>query len=190
MIFDSPHPEIDWPGLANTVRSMQHMFDAGIVFKTSYAPSHIRAFANNLPLPLFIYVERDPFDVGLSLLAARKAIYGRRDRWWSNYAPNYRELAQLPFDQQIAGQVLSLIDTYEAAIKCISSDLVIRLEYSRICEAPSDILSTLQTHLTNTHGVNIAIRNAPPNRFKFHTRPNNLNADQRAVVEAIQARGN
>ncbi len=190
MIFDSPHPEIDWPGLVNTVRSMQQMFDAGIVFKTSYAPSHIRAFANNFPLPLFIYIERDPVDIGLSLLAARKKIYGRHDSWWSNYTPNYRELVQLPFDQQIAGQVHSLIDTYEAAVKCISSDLVVRLEYSCICEAPGDALSMVQTRLADIHGINVATRSAPPNRFEFHTRPDNLNADQRAVVKAIQAWGN
>ena len=185
--FDSPRPDVDWPGLVKTVRSMQQMFGAGIVFKTSYAPSHIRAFANNFPLPLFIYVERDPVDIGLSLLAARETIYGRRDHWWSVYSPNYKELAELPFDQQIAGQVHSLRDAYERAIKCVSSELVVRLEYSRICEAPGDILSTLQSRLADIHGVNVAMRNAPPSRFEFHTRPDDLNTDQRAVVEAIQA---
>ena len=168
---------------------MQATFGAGIVFKTPYAANHIANFAKTFSMPLFIYVERDPVDVALSILAARIAYYGRIDNWWSTYPPNYHALENKQFAEQIAGQVHSLCDAYEGAIECVPPEFVVRLEYSRICEAPRDVVSTLQTRLSDIHGVNVAMRNAPPSRFEFHTRPDSLNADQRAVVEAMQARG-
>ena len=189
MAFDNPRPEIDWPELGRAVRGMQGMFGTGIVFKTMYAPVHIREFAKTFSMPLFIYVERDPVDVALSILAARIAVYGRPDLWWSVYTPNYYALAELPFHQQIAGQVYSLRETYEKQIGLIPSELSMRLHYSRLCEAPSDVIDDIRTRVAEVYGVDIGLRFSPPERFEFRARPDVLDEDQKAVVsEALNYR--
>ena len=187
--FARPRPDIDWLGLGRTVQSMQATFGAAIVFKTLYVANHIANFPKTFSMPLFIYVERDPVDLALSIFATRIAYYGRIDSWWSTYPPDYHALENEPFAAQIAGQIHSLRNAYEGAKRCVSPELVVRLEYSRICEAPGNVVSTLRTLLSDIHRVNVAIRNAPPGRFEFHTRPDCLNADQHAVVGAMQARG-
>ena len=148
---------------------MQEMFGTGIVFKTPYTANHIEDFAKTFSLPLFIYVERDPVDVALSILAARIAYYGRVDSWWSTFPPNYHALANEPFAEQIAGQVHSLRDAYEGATECVPPELVVRLPYPRLCEAPGDVVSTLQTRLADIHGVNVAMaqRTASPVRVPY-----------------------
>lgn len=187
LAFDNPRPEIDWLELGRTARGMQSMFGSGIVFKTMYAPVHIRQFAKTFSMPLFIYVDRDPVDVALSILAARVAVYGRPDLWWSIYPPNYFSLAELPFHQQIAGQVYSLRETYEKQMKLIPSELSMRLHYSRVCEAPSEVIHDIQIRLAEVYGVDIGERFAPPERFEFRSRPDVLDEDQKAVITEILA---
>ena len=95
--FGLPRLDIDWTGLRRAVQGMQTIFVSGMVFKTVYALNHIDAFLKTFSMPLFVYVEREPEDVALSILAARHAYYGRSDAWWSTYPPNYHALANLPF---------------------------------------------------------------------------------------------
>ena len=187
LVFDHPNPEIDWSALGQTVQGMQQMFGTGIVFKTLHAPNHIRSFAKTFSMPLFIYVERDPVDVALSILAARKTIYGRTDVWWSKHSPNYHELAKLPFYQQIAGQVHSLRNIFEKMIELVPSELSMRLHYSRVCDAPDDVIHDIRTRVAEVYGVDIGIRFSPPERFEFRTRPHVLDEDQKAVVSEILA---
>ena len=186
LIFDNSNPEIDWLGLGRTVRGMQQMFGTGIVFKTMHAPNHIRAFAETFSLPLFIYVERDPIDVALSILAARKAIYGRSDIWWSKYSPDYYSLARQKSHHQIAGQVLSLGRIYEEMISLIPPELVVRLQYSRLCEAPRVVVDYIRARVEETYGSAIELRLTPPKRFQFRTRPDVLDDEQKAVVSAVR----
>ena len=187
LAFDQPKSTIDWAALGRTVRNMQDMFGTGIVFKTPHVANHVRAFATAFTMPLFIYIERDPVDVALSILTARIAYYGRPDVWWSTYPPNYRELAELPFAKQIAGQVRCLRTTYEREMRRIPPELVLRLRYSQLCSSPGDVVSMIQERVTATHGVSLERRLVPPERFEFKTRPDILDAQQKAVVAAIVA---
>ena len=184
--FNNPSPEIDWPGLGRTVRGMQGMFDSGIVFKTNYAPVHIREYAKSFSMPLFIYVERDPVDIALSILAARIAVYGRPDLWWSVYPPNYYELVELPFHQQIAGQVYSLRETYEKQVRLIPSELVIRLDYKDLCTRPADIISNVQTRVLDVHDFHLRRTLDHPEQFQFRTQSDVLDNNERLTVKAIR----
>ena len=185
--FADEKPGIDWIGLGETVRGMQYMFERGIVFKTSHVAYHLRKFAKIFSKPMFIYVERNPMDVSLSILAARIAIYGRPDVWWSNYPPNYHELAQLPFPQQIAGQVRCLRTTYEQELRRISPELVLRVHYSQLCSSPRKVIAMIQKRVTAIYGVTVDRRLVPPERFEFKTRSEILDADQKAVIAAMMS---
>lgn len=187
LAFDQSRDDIDWAALGDTVRCMQDMFGRGIVFKTLHAANHMRAFATTFAMPLFIYVERDPVDVALSLLGTRIAYYGRPDVWWSIYPPDYRELAALPFPQQIAGQVRSLRTTYEREMRRVPPELVLRVHYAELCSSPGEVVALVQDRVAALYGVTVEGHFAPPERFAFKTRPENLDANQEAVVAAMTA---
>ena len=184
--FGHHKPDVDWAGLGQVIRSMQGMFGSGIVFKTIYAGSYIQAFSETFAMPMFIYIERDPVDVALSILKGRMAYYGRASAWWSTYPPNYHALAELPFDRQIAGQVHSLRNAYEETMQHVCPELVFRLSYLRLCEDPAGVMSEIRDKVKEVHGVNLKTRLDPPERFKFHTRPASLNEDQETVVDALR----
>ena len=138
--YDCCNSKIDWSGLERVVRCMQAMFKSGVVLKAMHALNHMRAFGETFSMPLFVYVERDLSDVALSLLSARRAYYGRADTWWSLYPPNYHKLKTLPFDRQIAGQVHSLKKTHERMIKLVPPEVILRVDYARICEKPDSVV--------------------------------------------------
>ncbi len=74
------------------------------------------AFARVLPMPLFVHVRREPLDVALSILEARRRYYGDPSVWWSTHPPGYEALAELSPAEQIAGQVTGLRRAYAAQI--------------------------------------------------------------------------
>ena len=187
LAFGQSRDDIDWAALGRTVRCMQDMFGTGIVFKTPHVANHMRAFAAAFAMPLFIYIERDPTDVALSILGARIAYYGRPDIWWSTHPPNYRKLAVLPFPQQIAGQVHSLRSTYEREMRRLPPELVLRVRYSQLCSSPGDIVTSVQERVAAVHGVTVCERFDSPDCFAFKTRPEVLDASQKAVVTAMMA---
>ena len=185
IIFNRPKPHIDWSGLGQMVQKMQGLFGSGIAFKTIHAGGHIEAFAGTFRMPIFVYIERAPTDVALSVLAARKACYGCADVWWSTYPPNYHDLKKLKYDHQIAGQVLSLQRAYERALNLVESKLVLRLNYERLCKEPGIILEEVVQRVQQIYGVNIGVRLTPPRKFEFRTRPRALDEEQKAVLAAF-----
>lgn len=185
LCFNQPNASIDWAGLGRVVRCMQDAFGKGIVFKTMYAANHIKAFADTFSMPLFIYIERDSVDVGLSILSARKAYYGNPDEWWATYSPDYLSLAGLPFEQQIAGQVHSLRKTYEETLALLNPDRVIRIDYPRLCQSPGKLLEEICTRLQTRYGYDQKIRVAPPSTFEVQRKSGELDQQQQAVVNAI-----
>ena len=183
--YDCCDSRIDWSGLKHAIQCMQATFESGIVLKSMYAPNHMRAFSETFTMPLFVYVERDLFDVALSLLSARRAYYGRTDTWWSSYPPNYHELKKCPFDQQIAGQVHSLKNTYERMMKLVPSDVIVRVDYKRICEDPGGVVEHIRKRLQKVHGVKVDSKLVPPQRFSIRTRSEVLDREQKAVLAAM-----
>lgn len=184
--FGCRKADVDWAKLGRTVRSMQGMFGSGMVFKTVYAGSYIRAFSETFAMPLFIYIERDPVDVALSILKARVAYYGHAQAWWSTFPPNYPALAGLPFDRQIAGQVHSLRSAYEETMQLVSPERIVRLSYLRLCEDPAGVVSEIRGRIKEAYEVEVETRLDPPGQFKFQTRPEELTGNQRAVMESVR----
>ena len=183
--YDYPSEEIDWPGLGRVVRCMQEMFQSGIVLKAMLAPNHMKAFAETFAMPLFVYIERDPIDVALSLLSVRREYFGKVDTWWSLYPPNYLELKSYPFDRQIAGQVQGLNKTHERVLELVSSEITIKVRYEDMCMDPSTVIRQIRRRLRDAYGVDVGPRLIPPKSFLFQSRPAVLDEEQRAVLTAL-----
>ncbi|MCH8331709.1 MAG: hypothetical protein IH946_10110, partial [Bacteroidetes bacterium] len=97
--------KIDWDGLYQTLLNISDAFGKPFAFKALSPGHHIARFAEMLDKALFIYIERDPLDVGLSLYQARMEYYNDPAQWWSMFPPEYDALKDLPYWEQIAGQI-------------------------------------------------------------------------------------
>jgi hypothetical protein len=186
LVFGDPRPDLDWVGMGKVVRCMQDAFGKGMVFKTGYAANHIKKFSETFSSPLFIYIERDPADVAASILQARKSYYGNANTWWATYSPNYHDLKHLSFDEQIAGQVLSLGKTYEDAINSVDPATVIRVTYPELCKSPKALLDEIQRRLEQNYHFSQDLKVDPPPSFSMRKHSDTLDNEQLAVIKTLQ----
>ena len=182
----TPKEGISWGKLALKVLQMQERFDSGMVFKTAYAANHIRKFNKHFAFPFFIYIERDQIDVGLSILKSRISYYNDKEKWWSTFPPNYDDLKDLSFDQQIAGQVNGLSKTYNECMSLIGDKNILKISYHELCHDPNAIIHEIQKRIKYLYNYNINITSKPPMKFHFRKHDNmNLNTDQKKVRKSI-----
>ena len=158
---------IDWRGLKKTLLNLQHEFDKPMVFKNIFGAYHIRRFVDLLSRALFVYIERDPLDVAISMLDARRAFYGNPDTWWSTYPPEYDVLRDQPYMEQIAGQVHYLRRFYNRQMKALHGDNVVRITYRDLCSSPTDALEAIHRACMSFCNYDLEIATAPPSQFEY-----------------------
>jgi hypothetical protein len=158
--FGRPN-RVDWRGAGMAVQRVVDAAGAPVLFKTNFAGQFLADFAQWMPQPLFICVERDPADVALSILAARRRYYGRDDAWWATHSPDYLLLRTRSAPEQIAGQVMGLRRAYARAMDSVAPGLVLRLDYARLCADPVSNLVAVQERLRLLYGVDVARREGP-----------------------------
>ena len=181
---------IDWNDLKLKLKMMQAAFGKGLVHKTMYAGNFIREFHIHSPMSLFIYVERAFEDVALSILESRIKYYGNKDEWWATLPPNYYEVSEKPFDEQITHQIYGLKRAYEEAISLIPTQNVIRINYTDICSDPTAFLRTIRDRLRSLYGYEIGVVEEHPKSFKFKTyETNKFDAMQKKVLHTLKAFG-
>ncbi len=187
--FGGRDSHIEWDQLATVIACLQDKFGAGMVHKTNYAANFISGFATQLPMPIFIYVERDCIDVALSILSARQKYYGDLETWWATFPPSYEEIKGLPFAQQIARQVRDLRDVYTEAMASVPAELVVRLSYSELCANPRTALTLVRDRVAARYGTVIDMFPEVPENFIFRTREMALRPEERAVIAELKALG-
>jgi Sulfotransferase family len=187
--FSAADDHIDWAGLADVLGCLQDHFGAGIVHKTNFVANFIRGFSANLPMPIFICIDRPCIDVAFSILKARVRYYGDHNAWWATYPPSYGKIKDLPFAQQIARQVVDLRNVYEQCMALVDRDLVLRFSYSELCDNPGAVLADIQRRVADRHGVEIPILEGVPTHFKQQRQAFSGSLEEEAVLAALKALG-
>lgn len=158
---------IDWRGLKKTLLNVQHEFDKPMAFKNIFGAYHIQRFVDLLSRALFVYIERNPLDVAISILDARRAFYGNPDTWWSTYPPEYNALKDRPHMEQIGGQVHYLRKFYDAQMEALKGDNVVRISYRDLCSSPTGALEDIHRACTTFCDYDLEITAAPPSQFEY-----------------------
>jgi hypothetical protein len=184
--FSGESARADWVGAAAALRRVQAAFERPLLLKTNYAAQFLPAFAARFPLPLFVHIVRDPTDVALSILEARRRYYGDVTSWWATYPPEYQALAGLPVAEQIAGQVAGLRRAYAAQIAKVPSELVVELSYEELCSDPGAIVERVRVRCREAHGVTPALLRPLPARFEQAPRRVPQSDEQAAVARAVE----
>ncbi|HYC02681.1 MAG TPA: sulfotransferase [Azospirillaceae bacterium] len=183
--FGDPGEMVDWRSLRSILGTMQDVFDRGLVHKTNYAANVAPGIARHLQMPLFIRIERHPLAVALSILKARHAYYGSSGTWWATHPPTFAEIKDLPFDRQIARQVVDLGEVYRRVTSALDPDMVLSVTYDELCRDPARLVAAVRERVRRVHGAEIGILNPPPARFREVPPPVPRTEEERAVAAAL-----
>ncbi|MEO5360107.1 MAG: sulfotransferase [Nitrospirota bacterium] len=185
-LFGGGSEQVDWQVLYRILMAMSACFGKGMAFRTNFAVNFLEDFASRFKKSIFIYIERDMKDIGISILKARKAYYGDKDTWWATIPEDYDSLVKLPFFKQIAGQVTSLRKTYLRQISRIDNEKILKISYSELVSSPGKFLEYVISKVKMLYGEEVRIINAPPEKFIFNHVMEFRDEDERLVAETIE----
>lgn len=170
---DEQEDFIPWQELKACLSSMQYEFGKGMIFKNIFGSYHMPRFERLLDKVLFVYIERDELDVACSITDARKKYYGKNmDKWWSYAPPEVEQLTDLPYKEQIAGQIHYLKRFYYNEFEKLPDGKVLKLDYRDLCEQPGQTAQRIQQQLREEFDYQLPILNTPPEQFEFRTYDN------------------
>jgi LPS sulfotransferase NodH len=161
--------EIDWPGLRLTLANVQHELGNAFVAKNMLGAYHMPKLRDVLRQVVYVYVERDPLDVCVSILDARRKYYDDPATWWSYVPVEYPLLKDRDPWEQVAGQAHYLARFYERAFAEVGQDSVVRVTYERLCRDPASVLAAVQERAEDAYGYRIGERQPPPAEFPLRT---------------------
>jgi hypothetical protein len=184
--FSGDSGRADWVGAAGALRRIQAAFDRPLLFKTNYAGQFLPSFASRFPMPLFIHVVREPVDIALSILKARREYYGDDSRWWATYPPDYESLLAQPVPDQLAGQIVGLRRAYAAQIAMAQPELTVELAYDELCADPTAAVERVRARCLAVHGTAPELLHPLPERFDRPVRVLPQSGVEAAVVDAVE----
>jgi LPS sulfotransferase NodH len=159
--------EIDWPGLKRTLLNMQHELAAPFVAKNMLGAYHMPKLRDVLEQVIFVYIERDPLDVCVSILDARRKYYSDPSEWWSYIPIEYPLLKGLDYWEQIAGQVHYLARFYERALAEVGPANVVEVTYEQLATDPASVLAAVADRAASTFDYRLTLRQPSPPAFGF-----------------------
>ena len=128
---DQQWRRVDLAGIRREIRQIGSLRSGPLFFKKEWLGMNAGYFLKAFPSLKVIHVRRDPADVARSIAAARRAVYGAVDTWWAGRPAAYAQLRELPWREQIAGQIHGILaDTsrWEAAYP----DRFMSIDYERL----------------------------------------------------------
>ncbi len=172
---------IDWVGLRKVLLNMQSIFDKPMCMKNIFGSFHIEKIIKHIPNALFIEIQRDHADTAVSILEARKKFYDDLNLWWSIIPREYYLLKDLPYMNQIAGQVSFLSAMYDEQFDKIGNKNILRFNYQDLCERPTSIVKRVKAHLWEHFGYDIKIESIPPS-FPFKSYDNKKKSEFKKLL--------
>ena len=168
----------DWQELKKILLNMAHYFNKPVLFKGMWPAYFLKKFVELLPRSLFIFISRKDEDVAMSLYRTRLKYYGDPNTWWSLYPAEYANLKDLPWYEQIAGQIFFLTEYYSRQIENIDEKHFLQINYNDLCQSPMEVLTAIQTRLDMNFSYNVDILREPPVRFDTSGYDNENNMEE------------
>lgn len=160
---------IDWSSFKKTMSNIQHKFKRPVIMKNMLGANYFEKITSILEKVIWIYIERDPKDIALSLLKGRMRYYGDPNTWLSVYPPEYEMLKNLPWQEQIAGQTFYLTKFYHNQLNTAKKEGVIKVTYKELCESPASIIEKVTQRVLQLYDLKLEKTAEPPQNFKFST---------------------
>ena len=176
--------EIDWPGLKRTLINIQHEFERPFIAKNMLGAYHMPRLRELLEKVVYVHVERDPLDVSVSILDARRKYYSDPNTWWSYVPLEYPRLSDRDYWEQIAGQVHYLARFYGQALAAAGKANVVTVTYEQVTRDPAAVLEAVAQRVASACDYELRIRQSPPPAFPFREH-GQRNADKQCFQEIL-----
>lgn len=159
--------QVQWKELRHSLQQISLTFNRPVLYKNALVGMHLKGMSEICGDSLFILVERDPVDNGISILKGRDERFGDRNHWWSLRPPNYEQWLNLSYYEQIALQVITITRLQHEDIKKNGIQPVL-VRYSELCDSPEKILIIIEEKIKN-FGYPVKRLNKPPRKFNIST---------------------
>ncbi len=177
----------DWQGLRKMLLNMAHYFNNPLLLKGIWPSYFLDKFIEILPHSLFIFISRKEEDVALSLYRTRLKYYETPDTWWSMYPAEYKKLKDLPWYEQIAGQMFYLNRCYSRQIERVDKKNILFIDYKELCDSPPKVLEAIRARVEANFSYSVDIIRKPPDHFKISGYDKNSGTREYALLrEALK----
>lgn len=167
--------------LKRTIAAIQHLYgNNAFVNKNVKHMLRLDPLQYIFPSSLFLVVERNLADVGLSVLHGRYAQLQDPRQWWSVRPPDYEQLKDLPIVEQVACQLLSLQQKMATDLRQIEPTRIFHVQYATFCQNPEYLINQLYHPLASP-----GYRNPTIASFIYSQKTPKTN-EERQLVELLQ----
>ncbi len=159
--------QIDWSGLKNALGNIQHEFANPVVMKNIFGAIYFEKIVSMIPNSIFIYTQRDPLDIAISILDARRKYFTDERTWWSTIPQEYERLKSLDVYTQVAGQIYFLEKFYLQLLQSNSAN-TLSVNYEEVCNNPISILDKIASHTAMQFSYELKLKKEIiPENFTF-----------------------
>lgn len=127
--------------------AVESVFDRPLLLKNLACSFHIAFLAQALPAAIFVHCRRDPVYAAQSILLGRLKYHGDKAIWFSVKPAEYRRLRELPYPEQIAGQIAATRRSIEQQLAELPAPRQLRLDYEAVCERPEEELDRIASRV-------------------------------------------
>ena len=142
--------DISHKGAVDAVRAIgriERVFDRPFVDKNHRFNQWLPALNALCPNALFLIIVRDPVSVALSMLRARKELFGRFGYWLHEKPLSYAAPDNATNEQQVVYQVRGILDDMRNYMETIGPKRFVIIHYEDLCNNPQGTLDSLHEYL-------------------------------------------
>ena len=133
---------IDLDGLRRQIKLLGTLQPEPLFFKKEWLGLNAGRFLADFPTLKILHIRRDAWDVANSIARARRKVFGSYDHWWAARPANYCQLRELPWPEQIAGQIRGILED-TARWETAFSERFLSISYASLIENTHDVLGQI-----------------------------------------------
>jgi len=142
-------------------------FKKPLVFKNQHIAHRIGSLAGIFPGSIFIHIKRNPYSTAESIIRHRKRFGGSKDAWYSVKPPQYEEIKNLDYREQVVRQIYGVDQMIEKQLSGLPEYGKLTVDYEQLEENWTDIVEKVYDMLTRFGNVKYREGSKPP---VFHKR--------------------
>lgn len=159
-----------------------------VLFKNGTLGFQAHFLAQVFPAAVFVVCRRDPIWTAQSILEMRLKRFGKRDVWFGFRPPEYEVLRNLPWQEQIAGQITMTVKAVQAELDHIPSARVVAIDYEDFCSDPGAAVLEFEKAMENA-GHQPAARGPCPESFDCRNERRVSNGDWSLLQKGLERFG-
>jgi len=125
---------------AREVAALEAIYGKPVFFRNLIYGLNINLLIKVFPRAIFVVCRRNILHQAESILIARQRLTGDKQNWWSLRPKEYRNLVDLPFWEQIIGQIHYSHEEIGNGLSRLDRRQWLEIHYSDLCKQPRDQL--------------------------------------------------